>query len=150
MIGRHIHRLIVTALILLSTCAVRAEIVVVVNSANPATVLTRKQVIDIYTGRQLNFPDGNAALPIDQALGSGIREEFYQALVNKSAAEVNAYWARLLFSGVASPPRALPTTDAVLKAVSENSSVITYMDSTEVVEPIEKGRVKIVFRLTDE
>ena len=122
--------------------AARAELIVIVNAENPIGELTREQVVDLYMGRRTNFPDGRPALPIDLSPDSPLRAAYYQTLVGKTVAQVNAYWARLLFTGRASPPRILPTPKAVLDVVHDNKDAIGYLDSQDL-----DGRVKVVYRL---
>jgi len=110
----------------------QAELVVVVHPKNPADSLSRREVVDLYMGRTQYFSDGSLVIRLDQRPDSGEREEFYRDLVNKSVAEVNAYWARLLFTGRASPPQVVGDSEAVLKAVRHNTNAIGYMDSADV------------------
>ena len=63
-------------------------------------------------------------------------------MVGKSLSQVNAYWARLLFTGRASPPRSLPSPAAILQSVRENKDAIAYIDSRDLDQS-----VKVVFRL---
>ena len=70
------------------------------------------------------------------------RSAFYRGLVNKSVAEVNAYWAKLLFTGRASPPQVVGNSRAVLAAVRDNKSAIGYVDSADVDDS-----VKVVARV---
>jgi ABC-type phosphate transport system substrate-binding protein len=120
-----------------------AGILVIVHRDNPVSQLQREQVVDIFMGRRMTFPQGgDVVLPLDQAPDSAVRSTFYRALVGKSVAQVNAYWARLLFTGRATPPRVLPTPAAILKAVRENPDAIGYIESDHV--PTD---VKAVFSL---
>lgn len=121
---------------------VAAEVLVIVHPDNPVNQLSREQVIDIYMGRYANFSDGHTALAYDLAPDSPIRAAYYQKLVNKSVAQVNAYWSRLLFSGRATPPLALPDAKAVSQAILKNRDAIGYIDSQYLVD-----KVKVVFRL---
>lgn len=137
--------LLVVVLMTMSVCwaeAGRTELVVIVNANNPITALTREQVVDIYMGRRTHFPDGHAALPIDLNPDSPLRVAFYQTLVGRTVAQVNAYWARLLFTGRATPPRVLSTPEAVRDVVRANPNAIAYLDSQMVDD-----QVKIVYRL---
>lgn len=115
---------------------VMADMVVVVNKENNTTELTKSQIIDLFMGRHQNFPNGETAFPIDHPPSSETRAEFYRKLVNKSVAEVNAYWARLLFTGRASPPRVFSDSAAIKKAVSENRGGIGYIDSSELDDSV--------------
>lgn len=124
------------------TYSVLAEVVVVVNPANPIGQLDRAEVVELYMGRRTDFPNGRIALPIDLPPDSPLRAAFYRALVDKTDSQVNAYWARLLFTGRATPPRVLPDTECMLRTVGENIDAIGYLDETEV-----DSRVKVVFEL---
>lgn len=138
------HALIVLIIVVFATWVqpVMAEVVVVVHPDNPIDQLTREQVIDIYMGRYTHFPDGRTAQPIDQAADSSIRADYYQKLFNKSVAQVNAFWARLLFSGRATPPKELPDVQSVNNAVAHNKATIAYIDSKDI-----SVKSKVVFRL---
>jgi ABC-type phosphate transport system substrate-binding protein len=138
---------LVFILLLTEVSEVCADIVVIVNEKNPVTSLSRSQVVDLYMGKRINFPTGEPALPIDQAAGSRLRQQYYQALVGKTEAKINAYWARLLFSGIASPPRVLPTPEAAIQIVRENVAAIAYVDAADADKAIQDKRVKIVFSL---
>lgn len=121
---------------------VSAELVVIVNANNPISELTREQVVDLYMGRRTQFPDGRPALPIDLSPDSPLRAAYYQTLVGKTVAQVNAYWARLLFTGRATPPRVLSTPETVLDVVHANPDAIAYLDSQMLDD-----HVHIVYRL---
>lgn len=135
-------------LLAMSICLVgvaRAELIVIVNADNPIETLTREQVMDLYMGRRSHFPDGRHALPLDLDADSPLRKAYYQALVGKTVAQVNAYWARLLFTGRATPPRVLPSPEAVLEVVRANKDAMAYLDSQTLTDS-DHDQVKIVYR----
>lgn len=137
--------LLVVVLMTMSVCwaeSVQIDLVVIVNANNPINALTREQVVDIYMGRRTHFPNGQAALPIDLSPDSPLRVAFYQILVGRTVAQVNAYWARLLFTGRATPPRVLPTPEAVRDVVRANPNAIAYLNRQMVDD-----QVKIVYHL---
>ncbi len=108
----------------------------IVNATNQTTELTQRQLVNLYMGRTQYYPDGMLALPVDQAPDSAARQIFYKTLVGKSVAEVNAYWAKLLFTGRASPPRALMDPETVLQVVRENRNAIGYIESEYVDDTV--------------
>ncbi|ASF48807.1 hypothetical protein CEK71_16605 [Methylovulum psychrotolerans] len=108
----------------------QAELVVITHISNNLNNLTAKQVQDIFMGRTRLFPNGKFALPIDQS--SPLRAEFYQKLTARPVEQINAYWARIMFTGQASPPQQLPDDKAVLQTVRENEGAIGYIDKTHV------------------
>lgn len=86
--------------------AAAADWVLVANPKAGITRLSREEVINIYLGRYRRFASGITADPIDQPAHSALRVRFYRQLVDKSQSEINAYWARLVFSGKTQPPPA--------------------------------------------
>ena len=97
--------------------------------------MTRKEVKDVFMGRTRLLPNGSFALPVDQ---HGLRSDFYQALTNRPIEQINAYWARIMFSGQASPPMKLPDSQAVVNVVTENKGAIGYVDQKQVDEALIK------------
>ncbi len=110
--------------------SVQAELVVIAHLRNNINTLTIKQVQDIFLGRTRVFPNGKFALPIDQS--SPLRAEFYQKLTSYPVEYINAYWARIMFTGQASPPQQLPNDEAVLQTVRDNEGAIGYIDNAHV------------------
>jgi ABC-type phosphate transport system substrate-binding protein len=113
-----------------------AEVVVIANKDNLVKLLTKKQVIDIYMGRTSLFPDGQAALPIDQETDSPIRKLFYRSLVNKTVNEINAYWARLIFSGRATPPQTIDSAQSIIEFIKDNKAAIAYIRKEELTDDV--------------
>lgn len=94
------------------------------------------------------MPNGDRIAPYDHPVNSAIRARFYKSLLNKTVAEMNSYWARLLFSGRAKPPRQLSSSIAEMaEMLKNNRNAIVYMNSVSVKE---LGNVKIVYVLTDD
>lgn len=112
-------------------------VVVIANKDNDMKVLTKKQVIDIYMGRTTRFPNGEVAVPLDQNSDSSIRKLFYLNLVNKTVSEINAYWARLLFSGRATPPRMVESVTSVLNIIKKNKAAIGYIQLKDLTDDVQ-------------
>lgn len=130
---RSAYRLVILiAASLLGLGPARAEVVVVVDAAAGIESLTQDQVINIYLGRHRKLPTGIAALPIDLPPTDKLRTEFYRKLVDKDLSEINAYWARLYFSGKTTPPMQANTTAEVLKHVIGKAGGIAYLDKSQV------------------
>ncbi len=102
-----------------------AEIAVITNVQNNQVPLTRLQVQDIFMGRMRAFPNGQFATTYDQTT---LRDDFYQQLTQRPIAQINAYWARLMFSGQTSPPIKLTDDQSVIKAIQENIGAIGYIN----------------------
>jgi len=124
------RKFLIFAALLLPAPPAPADVAVIVNAKNTVAAMARREVQDIFLGRTRTFPDGRFAVAIDQS--SLLRAEFYQTLTARPVEQIDAYWARLLFTGQASPPLRLPDDAAVLKTVRENEGAIGYVDPRRV------------------
>jgi ABC-type phosphate transport system substrate-binding protein len=124
-----------------------ADVAVIVHRDCPVRSLSAREVSDLYLGRSRHFvtPDHNVlpATVYEQQADSPLREAFFRLLNGMPISHVNAYWARLRFSGQVLPPVALPDSHAVVDAVSRNPGAIGYVDEAAVGN----APVKITLRL---
>lgn len=117
-----------------------ADIVVIVNKANPATQLSAEQLEKIFLGKLNSFPDGSAAIPLDLPKGP-IRDAFYARITGgKNSNQIKAYWARIVFSSAGQPPREVDSAQETLGLVLRNPSHIGYLERRHA-----NNSVRIVF-----
>jgi ABC-type phosphate transport system substrate-binding protein len=109
-----------------------AEVVAVVSAKSPVTTMTHNQVVDIFLGKSRRFPDGGPAVPIDQAEGSAARDEFYLTFAGKSAAQLNAHWSKIIFTGRGQPPKEVANGAEVKKRLAANLNAIGYLEQSQV------------------
>lgn len=125
----------------------RADVVVIVHPDNPVRNLSPKQVSDLYMGRTRHFQLSDdqtlqVASIYEHPADSSVRETFFRLLNGMSLSQLNAYWARLRFSGEVLPPATAPDNKAVLETVSRNRNAIGYVDASAI-----NDSVKVVLRL---
>lgn len=116
----------------MSAASASADVVVIVSARSAVTRLTAEQITKIFLGKTDAFPNGGHAVPIDQAEENAIRDEFYSKVANKSSSQINAYWAKAIFTGDGYPPKLLEGNMAVRKAVADNPNAIGYIDKSAV------------------
>ena len=102
--------------------------------------LSAVQRARLFLGKTDSFPDGTRAVPIDQAQNSPLRDTFYEAIAGKSAAQLKAYCARIIFSGKGEPPRRVSDSKAARAALLAIPTAIAYLDRSELTPDL-----KIVF-----
>jgi len=112
-----------------------SQVVVVVNTKNPAATMTQEQVSNLYLGK---IPAMIADLPD----GSPPRELFYSKATGRTSAQMKAVWARLTFTGKASPPKELASAADVKKFVAANPDAVGYIEKSAV-----DSTVKVVLEL---
>ena len=120
----------------LGSAVVNADVVAVVSAKSPVTTLSMSQVADIFFGRVSRFPNGLQAFPVDQAEGAAIRDEFYSKVVGKNAAQIKAYWSKIIFTGRGQPPPIVANNIEMKKRISENPAAIGYIDRALVDESV--------------
>jgi ABC-type phosphate transport system substrate-binding protein len=116
--------------------AAGADVVAVVAAKSPISTLSKNQVVDIFLGKSARFPNGGAAVPIDQSEGSVLRDEFYSNFAGKSAAQIKACWSKIIFTGRGQPPKAVAGSLAMKKLIAENPAAIGYIDAAMVDESV--------------
>ena len=123
-------------LLFVSFYAKSTEFVVVVNKSNAINALSKREIIDIYMGRYLTFPDGETSKPLDLPAQSALKNDFYLKLVNKDEQKINAYWARLLFSGRANLPTSSESVKDALNKIAASPFAIGYIPLSQVTDTV--------------
>lgn len=136
----HLMMLFLACVAWLLPCVARADLVVVVSADSGITKLSREEVINIFMGRYRRLPGGATAMPLDIGGDTLEREAFYRRLVGKSLPEINAYWARLVFSGRTTPPEEMFSQREVLARVARDPVAIGYVDRASL-----NSKVKVVY-----
>ena len=124
--------------LLLLLCALalpaRAEhITIIAHTDSPIGKLTPNEISALYLGRRVAGEYSERIVVIDHPRDSHMRNLFFQSLNGMNLSRVNAYWARLQFSGQMQPPVALPDSQSVLEYVRKNRLAIGYVDSSTVI-----------------
>lgn len=105
-----------------------SDLVVIVSARSQVATLRPDQVAALFLGQSLRFPDGTEAAPLDQRIGSSLRDEFYQHVANKTPALLKAHWSKMVFTGRGQPPADLPDSAAVRRKVATDPNAIGYIE----------------------
>jgi ABC-type phosphate transport system substrate-binding protein len=106
--------------------------VVVVHAKNTTRSLPKEQVARLFMKKEVRWPDGTKAEPVDRDPEAVVRKSFCQSVHGKDVAAIKSYWQRQLFSGRDTPPPELASDRAVLEYVASHPGAIGYVaaDST--------------------
>ncbi len=115
-----------------------AEVAVIVHPSNSAA-LDKGAIEKIFLSKSKSFPSGGNAVPINQADGAGPRSEFDSKVLGKSAAQLKAYWSKLVFTGKGNPPKDVASDADVKNLIANNPAMIGYIDAGAA-----DGSVKVV------
>lgn len=116
----------------LSTIALPAlaELVIVINPQNDTKTMTTTQAAQFFLGGSVQF------IPLEQTNASPIRLEFYKKVLEKEPSQVQAIWARIVFTGKGKPPKECKSSDEVKKAIRENVNAIGYIERSAVDDSV--------------
>jgi ABC-type phosphate transport system substrate-binding protein len=126
-----------------------ADLAVIVHPSNPRRAMSAQEVSDLYLGRVRSFGayDQQGVLTAaiyEHPADSELRERFFRALNGMQIKQVNAYWARLRYSGEVLPPVSLADSREVLRIVGSDRRAIGYVDAALVSDA-----VSVVLRLKE-
>ncbi len=123
--------LIRTLLVLLSSlnCWASADILVIVNPDSPLAATSKQLISDIYLGRVRSTASSERLLILDQPRNSELRSRFFRQLNGMNLRNINAYWARLEFSGDCQPPITMSDSASVINEVSNNRLAVGYVEA---------------------
>lgn len=122
-------------------------LVIITNSQNGNETISKSELINIFMGRYRQFANGLPAKPIDNL---AYKQAFYQALVNKSPAEINAYWARLIFSGRTHPPINATDSNETLALLMKEPYAISYVQQNQIDKNNPKIRVLMLLEASND
>ena len=136
---RFITLLLAIGAVLVASPARAGPLVVITHSESAIHSLSREQVSRLFLGRLKLLPTGERLTVVEV---EPLRERFYRRLIGRDIAEINAYWARLQFSGRTQPPLRLAASEDALAAVLAERNIVGYIDA-DLLDP----RAKVLFHL---
>jgi ABC-type phosphate transport system substrate-binding protein len=136
----HYFLLLNTSLLLSIATAHSEPVVVVVSATSPVSKLDKEQVANLFLGKSSSYPDGSAAVPIEQTDATAAHEEFHKSITEKSASQLKSYWSKMIFSGKGTAPKEVASNAELLKLLAGNPAMIGYVDKTAADKT-----VKVVF-----
>jgi ABC-type phosphate transport system substrate-binding protein len=127
--------LFLTAAVLLGGAVQAGDFVVIVNKTNSVAV-DKATVAKIYTGELKSWSDGTPVVAFDLPEDNPQRVSFSTEVVGKPVANLKAFWAQLIFSGKALPPKAASSDEEVKKLVAANKGAVGYIKPGSVDDSV--------------
>jgi ABC-type phosphate transport system substrate-binding protein len=104
--------------------------------------MSRSQAARIFLKKEEKWSNGFAVTVVDLATDHPARAAFSTVVLGKEAAAVEAYWRKLIFSGMGSPPLKLASDTQVVTFVGKNVGSIGYVArDTELVGAVKELEV---------
>lgn len=129
-------RFFLAATLLATAGIASAETVVIANPGVGIASISQSQLSRLFFGQTDLLPNGGKAVPLN--VGGATEDEFATKVLKKTPEQVEKYWARMIFTGKAKPPREVKPED-VKGIVAKTPGAISYVDSGQV-----DGSVKVL------
>lgn len=134
-----VMRSLFALMILTAAVNTQAAIAVIVHLDNYEKI-NEAQLRNLYLGKMKTFPSGADVNVLDLTPQNSVREAFTRQVLRRSESNLNAYWARMLFSSQGRPPPMLNTPQEVLNIVSHDKKAIAYID----LDAVDTNRVRVI------
>lgn len=118
-------------LLVMSALAQAQDIAIIVSKQSPVASLSQAEAQQLFSG-QLRSINGHSVEALDMPGSDALRHAFYQQLLGRSADQMRAHWARLIFTGKARPPREVSNAGEMRALVTGNSHYVGYLPADQV------------------
>jgi ABC-type phosphate transport system substrate-binding protein len=112
-----------------------SDMAVIVHPENTST-FNEDIIKKIFLGKQTKFTNGLIAIPMNASEDMPTYDAFNDKMTGKSRTQINAYWARLVFTGKGDMPKVLSSDIDIVATVSVNPGAISYVDSSSVTDKV--------------
>ncbi len=102
---------------------------IVVNSSNPASSLTKEQVSKFFLKVTKTWDTGVAVSPVDLDERSQVRESFSRGILTRPATAVVLYWQQVAFSGRGEAPPSFEMERDLLAYIRLKPGAIGYISA---------------------
>ena len=130
-------------LIVGAVLSARAEVVIVVNKANPVATLSRAQVTAMLLGSNKKWPGGAPVSVITTSPGDPERKAALSQFVGMTEQQFATALIQANFKGEdRTPPKTLPSGKIIVQVVSLTPGAIGLIDSSDVVPGVKRVSVE--------
>ncbi len=127
--------------ILFSQCTFSAELYVVASSQSPLLTVDKQELSSLYLGRNRVIGDTYINQVLDRS--GEVRQRFFLQITNMQESQVNAYWAKLKFSGRLRAPESILSEQELAEKLEANPFSIGYTDQAP------EDRLKVLLVIYD-
>ena len=106
------------------------QTVMIVNTDNSVSSITKSQVTNIFLGSSSKWNNGLKAMPVDQAKTTKAGQDFLAKIVGMSESEYKNLWVEKMLSGEAEPPPVKNSDAEVISFVKENVGAVGFIDAS--------------------
>ena len=126
---------VMTTLLLVPPQAI-AQMVVIVNKANPVAHISSAKLALYYRGEALLWKDGSRAIPVDLNEKNPLVSRFTDTILKMNVETKRQMWMLKLYSGKGSPPIQFKNEALVVSFVASEPGAIGYVNKESVNDSV--------------
>jgi len=115
-------------LVMATSVALAADIVIITNKSNPVDSVSAKDVKNIYLGKMVTWSDGSRIEPISQS-DSALTNVLVKKYVRKSPQQYFLYWQNAVFTGKGTPPFEVDSDVQMKKMVAAKRGSVGFVSA---------------------
>ena len=124
-------------LLSVSSAALAEDYVLITDNSNPVTMLSAKDVKNIYLGKKTVWSDGSHLTVFTQT-GSTINKAFMKEMARKTPQQYSTYWKKSLFTGTGLPPKDFSSDETIKAAVAAKPGAIGYIQAASLDDTVKQ------------
>lgn len=117
------------SIVILSGTVHAGDLAIIANRDVPQAVLTKKEIMEIYLGKRIKWPD-HSNIKFSISADMGLHKSFLEKYVERTVNQFHAYWINMLFTGQGVPPKPLDSDKEIIDFVSRTGGAIGYISGS--------------------
>lgn len=116
------------------------DIVIISHKDVVQSVLTRNDVVQIFTGRQTRWDDGQKIHFAILKTGA-IHQSFLKKFLKKTESQFKIYWRKVMFTGKGSIPKSFATVEELIRYVIQTEGAIGYIPAAALNDSVKQIKI---------
>ncbi|GMT43045.1 MAG: hypothetical protein IEMM0002_1456 [bacterium] len=129
----YIKIFLLSALILISLVVEPAfsDYMVIVNTENPITEISKKDLKRIYMMKKTEWNNDGVIQPVNLKENNAARKEFSESVLGKSSKKMEVYYLKRALAGIVQPPRSVRSDEDVIRYIFYNPGAVGYVSKAD-------------------
>lgn len=110
-----------------------STLAVIVSKESNINSITKKDLSRIFLSKTKRFPNGEKSITIEL---SNVKYQsiFYKKVSNKNLKQLKKYWLKMIFTGLAMPPKKVNSIQELINFIKSNPNAISYIPIENVTD----------------
>jgi len=106
---------------------------VIVSQKSNINTISEKELSRIFLSKTKSFPNGQKSITIELN-NEKYQSIFYKKISNKNLKQLKKYWLKMIFTGLAMPPKKVNSIPMLIDFIKANPNAISYIPIEHVNE----------------